>query len=86
MNNDLDIYKMYDLVFEDIVQNYIECLNEDVEDNKDLFTLTEEEKKEIAYRLIHKDEPLWEYINETIYWEIKYMISQTFLVTSSSYS
>ena len=70
-----DILKMYDLVFEDIVQNYIECLNEDAEDNKDAKSITEEEKKEIAHNLIFKDEPLWEYIHETIYYEIRNIIN-----------
>lgn len=61
-----DILKMYDLVFQDMVQCYIENLNMDLEENQEYLTITEEEKKTIAYKMIYKNEYLWEIINDTI--------------------
>ena len=69
------IYKMYDLVFEDIVQNYIECLNEDAEDNKEKLTLTESEKKKVAHKLIYNNDYLWETIHEIVDYEIGRIIN-----------
>ena len=58
--------KMYDLVFQDMVQCYIENLNTDLEENEGALSITEDEKKEIAYKMIYKNEYLWEIINDTI--------------------
>lgn len=59
-NKELNILGMYDLVFQDMVKCYLE----DFEENK--LSLTESEIKEIAYKMIYKNEYLWEIINETI--------------------
>ena len=66
-----DILKMYDVVFKDIVENYIEEHNEDTEDNK--IELTEEEIDTIVFNIINKREHLWSYIYETIDCEIGYI-------------
>lgn len=58
----MDIDKMYKLVFEDAVRCYIE----DFGDYEDKPILSEEEIKEIAYKMIYKNEYLWEIINSTI--------------------
>ena len=56
-----DILEMYDLVFQDMVQ----CYTEDMEEEDKVY-LTEDEKKEIAKKMIYKNEYLWEIINSTI--------------------
>lgn len=61
-----DILKMYDLVFQDMVQCYIENLNMDLEENKEYLKISEDDKKTIAYKMIYKNEYLWEIINDTI--------------------
>lgn len=55
------ITKMYQLVFEDAVRCYLENFDED-----ERVSLTDEEIKEIAYKMIYKNEYVWEIINETI--------------------
>jgi hypothetical protein len=57
----MEIVKMYDAVFKDMVLNYIENMGEDNE-----ITLSEEEINDIANKLIFKSEYIWEVINETI--------------------
>ena len=59
----------YKLTFEDAVKCYLEGLNY-VGNEKNVIDLTEEEIKKIAYRLIYKNEYMWEIINETIKIEI----------------
>ena len=56
-----DILKMYDLVFQDMVECYLENMEED-----DKLKVSEETIKEIAYKMIYKNEYLWEIINDTI--------------------
>lgn len=56
-----DILKMYDLVFEDMVRCYLENMEEE-----DKLKVSEETIKEIAYKMIYKNEYLWEIINDTI--------------------
>ncbi len=58
---DMDILKMYDLVFQDMVKCYLENMEEE-----DRVKIAEEEIKEIAYKMIYKNEYLWEIINDTI--------------------
>lgn len=58
--------KMYYEVFEDMVQDRIECMNYDLEENNKYLTITKEEKKIIAEKLIKRAEPMWEVINDTI--------------------
>lgn len=60
------ITKMYYEVFEDMVQNRIECMNYDLEENNKYLTITKEEKKIIAEKLIRRAEPMWEIIYDTI--------------------
>lgn len=73
MNNDKDILKMYDVVFEDIVKTYIEDFGYNYENEK--LEITEEEKKnvikEIAHDLIYDAEYLWETIYEHIYYRLE---------------
>ncbi|MBR4486313.1 hypothetical protein IKS57_02995 [bacterium] len=65
--SDKDILKMYDLVFEDIVKNYIE----DKEYDRQMkLNISESDIKSIAHNLIYKSEYLWEVINEHIYNEL----------------
>lgn len=56
----MSMIDMYNLVFEDMVKCYLE----NFEENE--LSLTESEIKEIAYKMIYKNEYLWEIINETI--------------------
>lgn len=62
---ELSIINMYDLVFEDIVKCYIED-NNYVGNEENFIELTEREIKRIAYKMICKNEYIWEIINETI--------------------
>lgn len=59
---EISILGMYDLVFQDAVKCYIEDLNYDEEK----VVLTEQEIKRIAYKMIYKNEYVWEIINEVI--------------------
>lgn len=59
---EISILGMYDLVFQDAVECYIEDLNYDEEK----IVLTEQEIKRIAYKMIYKNEYVWEIINEVI--------------------
>ena len=64
---DKEILKMYDIVFEDIVRNYIE----DVEYDRQMkLNISDSDIKLIAHNLIYKSEYLWEIINEHIYQEL----------------
>ena len=56
-----DILKMYNIVFEDMVKCYLENLTEE-EQSK----ISDEVIKSIAYKMIYKNDYLWEVINETI--------------------
>lgn len=58
----MNIIDMYNLVFEDCVKCYLDGLNNEEEK----IVLTEEEIKRIAYKMIYKNEYIWEIINETI--------------------
>lgn len=58
------ILDLYNLVFEDMVKNYVEDAN--YEENEEKITLSEREIKRIANDLIYNDEVLWEYINNSI--------------------
>ena len=57
-----DTMKMYELVFEDMVKCYIE----DFEGYEDKPNLTDSQIKDIAKKMIYKNEYLWEVINDTI--------------------
>ena len=59
--SDKDILKAYDVVFKDMVDCYLENMEEE-----DRLKISEETKKEIAYKMIYKNEYLWEVINDTI--------------------
>lgn len=69
-NEELSILGMYDLVFEDMVKCYIEDMNYE-EDEK--LELSKQDIKEVAHRLIYKQEYMWEVINECIRSEIDYV-------------
>lgn len=58
-----DIHEEYDDVFKDIVNCYLE--------DKNINNLTDDEIRIIANRLICKNESLWDYVNECVYYEIK---------------
>lgn len=58
---DMDILKMYDLVFQDMVKCYLEDMEEE-----DKINISEDVINEIAYKMIYKNEYLWEIINDTI--------------------
>jgi hypothetical protein len=58
-----DIYEEYDDVFKDIVNCYLE--------DKNINNLTDDEIRIIANRLIYKNDTIWEYINECIYYEVQ---------------
>lgn len=58
-----DIHEEYDDVFKDIVNCYLEDNN--------INNLTEDEIRIIANRLICKNDTIWEYINECIYYEVQ---------------
>ena len=60
--NNSNILNMYDLVFQDAVK----CCLEDINYEEDKIVLTEQEIKRIAYKMIYKNEYIWEIINETI--------------------
>lgn len=72
----IDILKMYELVFKNEVQDYIESLNSDLEENEKALTLTEDEKDIIAHKLVFKNEYLWETIHEIIDYEIGYILNE----------
>lgn len=59
----METLKMYDLVFTDIVKNYVDEYNYSSDDK---ITIAEEDIKEIAHKLIYKNEYIWQVINETI--------------------
>ena len=66
MNN--DILKMYDLVFEDIVKNYIE----DIEYDRDMkLNISENAIKNIAHDLIYDNDYLWEEIYSCINYKLR---------------
>ena len=52
---------MYDLVFQDAVKCYLENLKEEEKQK-----ISDGDIKKIAYRLIYKNEYIWEVINEVI--------------------
>lgn len=58
-----DIHEEYDDVFKDIVNCYLE--------DKNINNLTDDEIRIIANRLIYKNDTIWEYINECIYYEVE---------------
>ena len=64
----IDILKMYDLVFEDCVKSYLENLTEE-ERSK----ISQKDIKIIVHNLIYKSEYMWEVINETIQVELDYL-------------
>lgn len=70
--NNSNILNMYDLVFQDAV----ECCLEDADYEEDKLKLSKEEIKEVAYRLIYKQEYMWEVINECIRSEIDFIKSR----------
>ena len=57
----MEMIKMYDLVFQDMIKCYLEEMEEE-----DKIRLSTEDIEEIAYKMIYKNEYLWEIINETI--------------------
>jgi hypothetical protein len=62
-NEELKIWEMYEIVFEDMVKCYIE-------DYADEEKVSESDIKHIAKRLVYKSEYLWEVIHEHIQNEI----------------
>lgn len=58
-----DIFEEYDDVFKDIVNCYLEDHN--------ITILNEDDVRIIANRLIYKNDTIWEYINECIYYEVE---------------
>lgn len=66
---EISILGMYDLVFQDAVK----CFLEDVNYEEEKLNLSEDDIKNIAYRLIYKQEYMWEVINECIKSEIEYL-------------
>ena len=62
-NEELKIWEMYEIVFEDMVKCYIE-------DYADEEKVSESDIKHIAKKLIYKSEYLWEVIHEHIQNEI----------------
>ena len=71
-----DILKMYDVVFKDMVDCYLENYNQDLEEYQKYREITEEEKQHIAYRLIYKSEYLWDVINDTIEIELQDILKE----------
>lgn len=69
-----DILEMYDVVFKDIVKDYIADYNEAKEENK--IELTEEEIKTIVHNIIYDNDYLWGCIYETINCEIEYIYNK----------
>lgn len=59
-----DMSKKYQDVFEDMVKCYLENINEDKYDDE--IKLSNSEIKQIAYKMIYKNEYIWEVINDTI--------------------
>ena len=58
-----EILKMYDIVFEDIVRNYIE----DIEYDRQMkLNISDSDIKSIVHDLIYKSEYMWEIIDEHI--------------------
>lgn len=70
IKEEISILNMYDLVFEDAVKCYLADIN--YEGDKKI-ELSKEEIKEVAHRLIYKQEYMWEIINECIRSEIDYV-------------
>lgn len=66
---EISILGMYDLVFQDAVKCYLA----DVNYEEEKLNLSEDDIKNIAYRLIYKREYMWEVINECIESEIEYL-------------
>lgn len=59
----MEMYEMYELVFQDMVKCYLENLDkETLEELK----ITQGDIEIIAYKMIYKNEYLWEVINDTI--------------------
>ena len=61
-----EILRYYDLVFQDIVRNYAEDIDEDDELYEKAKKLSKDDIKIIADKLIYKNEYIWEIIHETI--------------------
>ena len=61
-----EMIKKYEDVFYDIVESRIEAYNDDLEENQEAKTLTDEEVRKIANDLIYKNEYIWEAINDAI--------------------
>lgn len=57
----MNMIAMYNKVFQDMVKCYLENMEEE-----DKTKLTEEEIEDIAYKMIYRNDYLWEIINETI--------------------
>lgn len=57
----MEMSKMYELVFQDMVKTYLENLEE-----AKIEIISVDDIKDIAYKLIYKNEYVWEIINETI--------------------
>lgn len=72
-NEELSILGMYDLVFEDMVKCYVEDMNYANNEEDKKLELSNEDIKEVVYRLIYKQEYMWEIINECIVSEIDYV-------------
>lgn len=73
--NDLKLYNttmkdLYEIVFIDMIENYIEDYNLYKGNSEDKLFLSESEKKRIAHNLIYDDDPLWEHIEDCIKYEI----------------
>lgn len=61
-DKELNTWNMYELVFQDMVESYLEDMNY----TEEKLTLSVSEIKEIANKLLFKSEFMWETINETI--------------------
>ena len=76
-NKEYSTWNLYEFIFQDMVECYIADMNySKEEDNEEKITLTENEIKEIAHKMVYKCEPLWEYINETIDYLVGRILSE----------
>lgn len=78
---DLKLYNtsttdLYEIVFQDIVKNYIEEYNLYKGNSEDSLSLSETEIEKIAHNLIYDREYMWEIINDNVELEIENYINR----------